>query len=311
MRKTNPQTHQACRSLLQKAVRRGSTSLTRTIARHLQSIGDADWLKTRTAIITFEECWPVGINLHLTTDSEGVLDTLTEVTQTVKVKDAAGLGVLAYEFSDGDTSVLSGTPEDEYIRRVAEAIINPQDFWTWATQNCSQMNQQALILSSMKAYRRGGWPWDRALIQAAAYIAVTDGIPEVQLTKRPSVEVPFWVGLDKHTSQGKKALQDTARNIGVPARQLSWISFYFESARANESTESYWWLRERQWRLSKVGVDQDKASLIWEKAQPIFIQLLREETDILQKHLDESIGNEAFVENSEHSQTQQVRLPGF
>ncbi len=89
------------------------------------------------------------------------------------------------------------------------------------------------------------------------------------------------------------------------------MSFYFESTRANESTESYWWLRERQWRLSKVGVDQDKASLIWERAQPIFTKLLREETDILQRHLDGSIDNEAFVQISEHSQTQQVRLPGF
>jgi len=213
VRKPNPQTHQACRSLLQKAVRRGNISLTRTIAHHLQNIGDADWLKTRTAIITFEECWPLGTNLHLKTDFEGVLATLTEVTRTVKVKDAAGLGVLAYEFSDGDTSVLSGTPEDQHIRCVAEAITNPQDFWTWATQNGSQTDQQALIQSSMKAYRRGGWPWDRALIQAATYLAVTSGIPKVQLTKRSSIEVPFWVGLDKHTSQGKKALQDAARNI--------------------------------------------------------------------------------------------------
>ncbi len=311
MRKPNPQTHQACRSLLQKAVRRGSISLTRKIARHLQSIGDTDWLKTRTAIITFEECWPLGMNLHLKPDFDSILDTLTEVTRMVKVKDAAGLGVMAYKFSDGDTSVLVGTPEDQHIRRVAEAIINPQDFWTWATQNCSQTNQQSLIQSSMKAYRRGGWPWDRALIQAAAYLAVTNGIPEVQLTKRPPIEVPFWVGLDKHTSQGKKALQDAAGNIGVPVRQLSWISFYFESARANESTESYWWLRERQWRLSKAGVDQDQACLIWERAQPIFTKLLREETDALQKHLSESIDYEAFVENSEHPQTQQIRLPGF
>lgn len=191
MRKPNPQTHQACRSLLQKAVRRGNTSLTNTIARHLQSIGDGNWLKMRTSIITFEECWPAAINLHLKTDSEGVLDILAKVTKSVKVKDAAGLGVLAYEFSGGNTSVLSGTPEDKYIQRVAEAIINPQDFWTWATHNCSQSDQQALIKSSMKAYRRGGWPWDRALVQAAAYLAIKDGIPKVQLTKLPSIEIPF------------------------------------------------------------------------------------------------------------------------
>jgi hypothetical protein len=131
--KPNPQTHQACRSLLQKAVRRGSIPLTHKIARHLQSIGDADWLKNRTAIITFEECWPLGTNLQLKADFEGLLAILTEVARAVKIKDAAGLGVLAYEFSDGDSSVLSGTPEDQHIRRVAEAIINPQDFWTWVT----------------------------------------------------------------------------------------------------------------------------------------------------------------------------------
>ncbi len=191
MRKPNPQTHQACRSLLQKAVRRGNTSLTSKIACHLQSIGDADWLKTRTAIITFEECWPLGIKLHQKTDFQGILHILTEVTRTVKVKDAAALGMLAYEFSRGDTSVLSGTPEDQDIRRVAEAILNSQDFWTSATQNCSQINQQLLIQSSMKAYRRGGWPWDRALIQAAAYLALTHGIPEVPITMQPSIEVPF------------------------------------------------------------------------------------------------------------------------
>ncbi len=98
MRKPNPQTHQACRSLLQKAVRRGNTVLTHKIAHHLHSIGDTDWLKTRTAIITFEECWPLGVNLSLTSDIKGIIDALLNVTQMVKVKDAAGLGVLAYEF---------------------------------------------------------------------------------------------------------------------------------------------------------------------------------------------------------------------
>ena len=311
MRKLNPQTHPACRSLLQKAVRRGNTSLIRKIASHLQNTGDAGWLKTRTAIITYEECWPLGTDLHQKTDFEGILDTLTEVARTVKAKDAAGLGVLAYELSKGDTSVLSGTPEDQHIQRMAEAIINPQNFWTWATQNSSHTNQESLIQSSMKAYRRGGWPWDRALIQAAAYLAITSGIPEIHSTKQPSIEAPFWVGLDKHTPQGKIALQNTARTIGVSVRQLSWTSFYFESARTNESIESYWWLREFQWRLSKAGIDQDKACLIWEKAQPIFIEVLREETDILRKHLDEPVDNRSLVEISKDSQTQQACLPGF
>ncbi len=163
----------------------------------------------------------------------------------------------------------------------------------------------------MKAYRRGGWPWDRALIQAAAYLAVTGGVPEVHLTDLPPIEVPFWIGLDKHTPQGKKALQDTARNFGVPARQLTWISFYCESARANESTESYWWSRECYWRLDKVGVDQDKACQIWEKVQPIFISLLKDEIDALQKHLEYPLENVTVVENEKCSSAQQIRLPDF
>jgi len=309
--KPNPQTHQACRSLLQKAVRRGNTSLVRKVAGHLQSIGDADWLKARTSIITFEECWPLGVDLQLKPDFEGILDILTRIAQTVKVKDAAGLGVLAYELSRGDTSVLSGTPEDQHIQRMVEVIKNSQDFWTWATQNCSQTNQQSLIQLSKRAYGRGGWPWDRALIQAAAYLAVTNSIPETHLAKQPSVEVPFWVGLDKHTSQGKKALQDAAKNMGVSVRQLTWVSFYFESALANESTESYWWSRERQWRLTRIGIDQDKALLMWEKALPIFIELLREEIATLQKHLEEPLGNETSKIAKEASPTQQVCLPGF
>jgi len=311
MRKPNPQTHQACRSLLQKAVRRGDTLLTRNIAYHLHSIGDNDWLKMRTAIITFEECWPLGVNLSLASDFGGIVDALIKVTQMVKVKDAAGLGVLAYELSEGDTSMLSGSLEDQHIRQVAEAVKNPKDFWIWVTHSCSQADQQLLIQSSMKAYRRGGWPWDRALTQAAAYLAGTSGVPEVHLTDHPSIEVPFWVGLDKHTPQGKKALQDTAKHIGVPSRQLTWISFYCESAYTNESTESYWWSRELRWRLSKVGVDQDKARQIWEKAQPVYIRLLKEETDALQKHLEYPLENEAVVENETYSPTQQVRLPGF
>lgn len=314
MRKPNPQTHQACRSLLQKAVRRGDVPLVRKIALHLSEVGDTDWLKTRTAIITFEECWPWGNNLPFKSGAislEDIIETLFHVTQSIKAKDAAGLGVLAYALSEGDTSMLSKIPEDQHIQRVYEAIKNPQEFWIWVTQKCTTDNEQKLVASSLKAYRRGGWPWDRALIQAAAYIAVTKGIPQVLISERMPLKVPFWVGLDKHTPQGKKALIDAAKNLGIPARQLSWISFYCESACTNESTESYWWSREIRWRLNKVGVDQNKARQIWEKARPVFIRLLNEETDTLQKHLEDPLENKTIKGNEAHSLTQQVRLPGF
>jgi len=42
MKKTSPHTHQACRSLLQKAVRRGDMSLVEQVARHLHEIKDTE-----------------------------------------------------------------------------------------------------------------------------------------------------------------------------------------------------------------------------------------------------------------------------
>jgi len=310
MRKPNPETHQACRSLLQKAVRRGDALLTSKLARHLHKTGDTDWIRMRTATITFEECWPLGTHLHLGVDFKGSLNTLIGVAKTVKVKDAAGLGVLAYTLSEGDSSVLSYDVEDIHIQRVCEAIKHPQDFWVWAEERCLQEDQRLLLEASLKAYRRGGWPWDRALIQAAAYLAVTNGV-SATLSTEHVLEVPFWVGLDKHTPQGKKAFRDVAKDIDVSAHQLSWVSFYFESARFNESMKSSWWSRECQWRLSQIGLTYDNALLLWDKARPILINMLREETESLQMHLDIQTESGLSAEYLDTLEAQQNRLPGF
>ena len=60
MRRPNADTHQLCRSLLQKAVRRGCKDLVEATTRHLAEIGDYDWVRKRAAVITYEECWPLG-----------------------------------------------------------------------------------------------------------------------------------------------------------------------------------------------------------------------------------------------------------
>src|SRR5262245_39638861 len=60
MRKPGADTHQECRSLLQKAVRRGDEGLVGMVTCHLEKAGDAAWLRGRAAVITFEECWPLG-----------------------------------------------------------------------------------------------------------------------------------------------------------------------------------------------------------------------------------------------------------
>ena len=51
---------QACRSLVQKAVRRGNSLLVEKVASHLYAIEDHAWLRQRVVVITYEECWPNG-----------------------------------------------------------------------------------------------------------------------------------------------------------------------------------------------------------------------------------------------------------
>jgi hypothetical protein len=279
-------THSACRSLIQKAVRRGDVSLIRKVASHLHEIGDGNWLARRTAVITFEECWPLGAKLDLTNEFTNTVNSLIRAAQSVKVKDATGLGTLAYTLSTGDDSVLSGSPEDRDIKIVSEAIKRPKDFWDWVTTNCSQEYQRTLVDVAQKAHRRGGWPWDRAFMQAAAYLAITEDVPNVPTAKQQSKELPLWVALDKHTPQGKQALRHAAKRIGVPSDQLFWVSFYFESALTNEATDSFWWSKEVYWRLHQAGLDFDQASFIWDKAQPVVSEILKAEAEHLQKHIE-------------------------
>ncbi len=289
MRKPNPETHQACRSLLQKAVRRGNVSLTEQVAYHLQEVGDTGWLRMRAAVITFEECWPLGTELDLTRDFSNTVSALTRAARAVKAKDAAGLGTLAYALSMDDQSVLTGSSADRDIRIVAEAIKRPRDFWEWTAANCSQDRQRALVESTLKAYRRGGWPWDRAFMQAAAYLAVTECVPDIRLIGPAASEFSYWVALDKHTPQGKKALREAAKSMGIGLRQASWVSFYFESALCSEAVESCWWSREVHWRLQRVGLSLDQARSIWYKMQPVVADILEDEAKCLQEHI--GLGN--------------------
>lgn len=316
MRKANPQTHQACRSLLQKAIRRGDTELTRRLAFHLQKVGDSNWLKTRTSVILFEECWPLGAEPHAIEDFNSQVQLLTRIASAEKRKDAAGLGALGYVLSTGDTSVFSNSLEDQHLRYIADAIKGPVDFWSWAIDACSNDAQRELVRSAHKAYRKGGWPWDRAFMQAASYLAVKNGVPDIRFVERVRLEVPYWVGLDKHTPQGKEALLKVAKEMGVPVQQVSWVSFYLEGALANDSADSYWWSRECTWRLKRVGLDGDRARSVWERARPLLIAILKGEAELLKEHLDDTLEDKPYIRSVNNAEIEanslrQNQLPGF
>ncbi len=289
MKKAGSHVHQECRSLLQKAVRRGDVLLVEKVARHLNSDEDPKWVKSRTSIIIFEECWPLGAQLQLPLDFDGALSVLIDAATKEKHKEAAGLGTLAYVLSTGDTSVLSDIPpsEQEHIVSICEAIRNPHEFWQRVHTQCTNDAQVKLIEAAHKAHRTGGWPWDKAFMQAAAYLAVTKGIPKAHIAE-VTASCPLWVGIDKHTSKGKEALIKAAKELHFSSRSLSWISFYCESAVTNKlaDTDTQWWIREIAWRLRCVGLDYQTASDIWIEARQRVSNLLEEEATSLQEHLD-------------------------
>ena len=99
MRKANPNTHQDCRSLIQKAVRRGNRTLVAKVVDHLYEINDIKWLKQRVGVIIVEECWPLIAEWELPKKLEeqqaAIRDVLSRAAVCAKFKDATGLGSLA------------------------------------------------------------------------------------------------------------------------------------------------------------------------------------------------------------------------
>jgi hypothetical protein len=247
---------------------------------------DFEWLRKRLAVVTFEECWIYGLQVSYEKDEETVTHHYLKIAQTVKNKNAAGLGSLAYALSQGDTSVFCEEHQDKAIRIVAEAIKKPNDFWEWARNQESSETQKLLVEKADKGFRKAGWPWDRAFTQAAAYLAISTEIPKAHPTETNiNGEFPFWIGIDKHTPQGKTAIREAAKQISFNANKALWLAFYFESAKCNAIENSPWWQKEVLWRMKKLGLSLEEARMIWEKMRPIVINLLEDESQKLKEKI--------------------------
>jgi hypothetical protein len=173
--------HELERSLLQKAVRRGNEELTEKVVKYLTDVGDTIWLRNRFPIIVFEECWTyTGLSYSI-------------LSRTVKNKNAAGLGALA---------VKNNTSDDLAIRAVARGIDNPVKFWEWARSNDSNKH---IIETAFSASKRSVSPEDKAMMFAAAYLAVKCPLPEIQVIEpNNDPNFPYWIAIDKHTGRGRE-----------------------------------------------------------------------------------------------------------
>jgi hypothetical protein len=270
------------RSLLQKAVRRGNADLVYTTSAMIESPGpkERDWFTPHAAIITFEECWPLGAELAFNKRFHSKVAALIKVAGSTKARDASGLGKLAYALWEGDQSVLCDPAGDQHIRILTNAIERPKDFWQWVDSQVSGNQQQNLIRNAIK-YRNKGSPENRAVLQAAAYLCVTADIPEI----KDAQKFPFWIAFDRHTPEGRLVLQDVARDLHMPVEHLEWTWYYFEGSQTNADISSTWWERWCQWQFQKIGLPKEEAHLLWEPTRPQIIQALADDSRRMQNHL--------------------------
>ena len=286
MIKSRSHTEARYRSLLQKAVRRGHVDLVYTTSALLASLSPKErkWYRTRTAIITFEECWQLGGELIFNRKFHSKVAALIKVTRATKSRDASGLGYLAYALIEGDTSVLNGTPYDKHIKTIANAIKRPDDFWQWITSRKKSAKQPELVENALR-FKQEGSPRDKAVIQSAAYLAVTGETPSRRELQPSDQTFPFWIVFDMHSPEGKLVMRDVSRDLHIPLPQLEWTCFYFEGAKTSGEIPSRWWDRHCRWHFQKVGLPPDEAHLLWEPAKPQVLEALADEGRQLQNEL--------------------------
>ena len=287
MIKSRTDTEARYRSLLQKAVRRGDADIVYTASAMLASLSPRvkNWYRTRTAIITFEECWPLGAELIFNRKFHSKVAALIRVTRAMKSREASGLGYLAHALIDGDASVLTGSADDKHIKIVANAIKRPDDFWRWIDDRKKSDDQTAALVANALRFKQEGSPRDRAVIQSAAYLAVSAPLPKPQEVLPTERRFPYWVAFDRHTAEGKLVMRDVARDLHMALPQLEWTCFYFEGAQTNGEIPSKWWQRHSQWYFDKVGLPVDEAHLLWEPARTQVIEGLSEDSHRLKKEL--------------------------
>lgn len=290
--------NQIHRSLLQKAVRRGSISATEKTVVHLLLQGDEIWLRNRLGVIASEEAWQYISKINFSSSQELVIEQYLSLASVYKNKNAAGLGILAYELSKGDISCLQRSPEDRRIKIVAEAIKRPDDFWRWIEK--LNPNESIFIKNSKIGFNYAGWPWDKAFLIAAAYLYVCGDFEELIAHNSPGKNsFPYWVAMDKHTAVGKCELETCASILKINKNTLGWIQFYLESSKCTCLKDSIWWTREKSWRFKSIGITEKRAETIWQDAS----YLLR--NNLLKKSLEiENTLNESFNIYKSHLKNQ-------
>ena len=201
-----------------------------------------------------------------------------------KARDATGLGFLAYALDQGDETVLTRVSDEKAVRLIARAIRQPTGFWSWISEQPAEGNRKRLIENAFR-YREGGRPHDKAVVQAAAYLALATPPPEIELAPASEDAFPYWVVFDRHTAEGKRVLRDVARDLHMPLPLLEWSLFFYEGAVANADAPSPWWQTYCRWHFERLGMLPEEAHLLWRPAREQIVGALAEDSRRLQSDL--------------------------
>ena len=80
-------------------------------------------------------------------------------------------------------------------------------------------------------------------------------------------------------------LNDIARDLHIPLKQLEWTLFFFEGAQTDDAVTSTWWERSCNWYFHKIGLPMEEAHLIWGPARVQVVEALTEESRQLHRDL--------------------------
>jgi hypothetical protein len=271
------------RSLLQKAVRRGHPEIVYATSALIETQGlhFHDWFEKRVALIVLNECWPLFREMSFGKRFSSKVAALIQIAFTQKVRDATGLGSLAYALAQGDGSALDQAPNPYAVKLIAKAIKHPADYWEWVSSQNADPGCQNLVANAAR-FREGSRPHDKAVVQAAAYLAVSMPLPNPTSAPATATAFPYWTVFDRHTVEGQRAFRDVARDLRMAQPQLEWCCYFFEGAAANGEMESPWWQRYCDWRFERVGIRKEEAFLLWTPARGQLIAALAEDGRRLQ-----------------------------
>lgn len=275
------------RSLLQKAVRRNDSELIKKIIAYLIHNNDQEWIRKRLAVMVYEDSWAYGMNVSFENKPEFLISQYLNLAETVKNKEACSLGLMAFIVSEGDKSILYNLSKEEikHIKYLVHAIQRPNDFWSWIIKETSNdFNKSKFISKSFESVKKASWQWDKSFVIAGAYLAFINEVPKISISKF-KIDTPLWVGIDKHTYQGKKAIRTAANQKNINEEIALWVSFQCEGAICNEVEEGLWFKKLLNWELNKYRLSLDEANNIWDELKPNIKLLLADEIEIINTQL--------------------------